>query len=330
MTTAEWPKETLARLLAAERPLLAAHLKPDGDAIGSTLGLAEFLRSCGKTPTVLLPDGIPELYRLRAAEFQTAAPSDWAAFDLAVLLDTAIAARAGFGPEGGVPEALRAKLLVIDHHPDNPGFGAWNCLQTVAATAEVVLQVCESSGTAIPRAAADWLLLGLVTDTGGFRFDNTAADTFRSAARLLDAGASLNRVVNQIFFNKPYRQQLFEAELLSHHVRWAENGRMAWAVVTPELLQKYDFDMRNAEGVIDMLRAIAGAEVVALISRRDPGFRVSMRSKNPAVPVVELAHKYHGGGHAMAAGMTVAAAGFEEVEAILERESANLFAGDPR
>lgn len=330
MKTGNLLRETLDRILAAETLVLATHLKPDGDAIGALLGLAGFLRSRGKNPVVLLPQGIPELYQLGPAEYLTASPVDWHDFELAVLLDTAIPARAAFGAEGDVPEALRDRLLVIDHHPDNPGFGRWNCLRPVAATAEIVLELAERDPGTLPRAAADWLLLGLVTDTGGFRFDNTTAETFRSAARLLEAGASLNRVVNRIFFSKPYRQQLFEGELLSHHVRWAADGRMAWAVVTPELLRKYDFDMRNAEGVIDILRAIAGVEVVALISRRDEGFRVSLRSKNPAIPVVELAHKYHGGGHAMAAGMTVAAADFAAVEALLEQEAAGLFAHAPK
>ena len=322
-------KETCARVCAAERPLLATHLKADGDAIGSTLGLAAFLHSLGKTPTVLFPEGIPELYRLAAADFVTEAGTAWDDFDLVVLLDCAIDKRAGFAPTGGVPAEVSGKLQLIDHHPDNPAYGKWNCIAPMAATAELVLALCESSGAALPSEAADWLLMGLVTDTGGFRFDNTGAETFRSAARLLDRGASLNKVMNRVFFNKPYRQQLFEAELVSSCFHWASNGRMGWASVTPELLAKYDFSLSNAEGVIDQLRCIAGAEVVAIISRRDQGYRVSLRSKNPAVPVAELAHKYHGGGHAMAAGMTLDAPDFAAVEALLETESRALFADVP-
>jgi len=321
--------ETWTRVLAAERPLLAAHLKADGDAIGSTLGLALVLQALGRTPTVLFPEGIPELYRLAPAKFLTEVGSSWDAFDLVILLDCAIDKRAGFAPAGGVPPEVAGKLQVIDHHPDNPAYGRWNCIVPAAATAELVLALCECTGQAIPAAAADWLLMGLVTDTGGFRFDNTGAATFRSAAHLLERGASLNKVMNRVFFNKPYRQQLFEAELLSRCFHWAANGRMAWASVTPELLAKYDFNLNNAEGVIDQLRCIAGAEVVAIISRRDQGYRVSLRSKNPAVPVVELAHKYHGGGHAMAAGMTVEAPDFAAVEALLETESRALFDGVP-
>ena len=321
--------ETWTRLLAADRPLLATHLKADGDAVGSTLGLALFLRSLGKTPTVLFPEGIPELYRLSAADFVTEVGRAWDDFDLVILLDCAIDKRAGLNAAGGVPAEVASKLQLIDHHPDNPAYGRWNCIAPAAATAELVLALCESSGAALPSEAADWLLMGLVTDTGGFRFDNTGAETFRSAARLLDRGASLNKVMNRVFFNKPYRQQLFEAELVSSCFHWASNGRMGWASVTPELLAKYDFSLSNAEGVIDQLRCIAGAEVVAIISRRDQGYRVSLRSKNPAVPVAELAHKYHGGGHAMAAGMTLDAPDFAAVEALLETESRALFADVP-
>lgn len=322
-------KETRTRILASKRPLLATHLKADGDAIGSTLGLALFLRSLGKTPTVLFPEGIPELYRIAPAEFVTEVGNSWDDFDLVILLDCAIDKRAGFGIAGGVPAEVSGKLQVIDHHPDNPSYGRWNCIAPMAATAELVLALCECSGNAVPAAAADWLLTGIVTDTGGFRFDNTGAETFRSAAELLDRGASLNKVMNRVFFNKPYRQQLFEAELVSSCFHWASNGRMGWASITPELLAKYDFSLSNAEGVIDQLRCIAGAEVVAIISLRDQGCRVSLRSKNPAVPVAELAHKYHGGGHAMAAGMTIATQDFAAVEALLEAESHTLFDGVP-
>ena len=99
--------DACARVLAAKRPLLAAHLRPDGDAIGSTLGLAAFLRAEGAAPTVLLPEGIPALYRLRKAEFVTERPEPWENYDLVILLDTAVASRAGLCAEGGVPAAAR-------------------------------------------------------------------------------------------------------------------------------------------------------------------------------------------------------------------------------
>ncbi len=318
--------EIRRQVTGAAHILLATHLKPDGDAIGSTLGLAAFLREHGIRHTVLLPDGVPELYRLTAAEYLTTPPADFGTFDLIMLLDTAVPKRAGFSQAGGVPEAIRERLLVIDHHHDNPRFGHWNYVAPRAATSEIIFGLCESFGAAVPRETADWLLMGLLTDTGGFRFDNTDAVALQAGARLLEAGANLNKVVNAIYFSKPYKQQLFESELLSGYLHWACDKRMVWAVITPELLNKYDFDLSNAEGVIDVLRAIAGTEIVGLISQRgDNGCRISLRSKNPARPVVEFAHRHHGGGHAMAAGMTLETKDLNEASAVLEREAPSLF-----
>jgi phosphoesterase RecJ-like protein len=318
--------EVRNRISAADTILLAAHLKPDGDAIGSTLALAEFLRTQNKTVSVILPDGIPELYQLYPAEYLTALPENAASYDLAILLDTAVPARAGFTANGYVPEILQDKVQIIDHHPDNPAFGRWNYLDKRAATAEIVFELCESFQKPLPLKCVEFCLMGLLTDTGGLRFDNTDPAALRSAARMLEANASLNKVVNQIYFNKPYNQQLFESELLEKYVRWGCNNRAAWACVEPELLEKYNFDLRNAEGVIDILRSIAGTEIVAIISRRSGrSCRISMRSKNPLRPVIDLAHKYNGGGHAMAAGMSVDFDTLAEASDFFAREVKMLF-----
>ena len=318
--------EVRSRILQAENILLATHLKPDGDAIGSTLGLAEFLKGLNKKCSVILPDGIPELYALQGYDFLDALPEENSAFDLVILLDTAVPPRAGFDKNGGVPECVKERLQLIDHHPDNAGYGKWNLLDHRAATAEMVFALCESFGTTLPESSVNFFLMGLLTDTGGFRFDNTDPEALRSGARLLEYGAKLNKVVNQIYFNKPYNQQLFEAELLEKYLFWTCNKRVAWSIVPQELLDKYSFDLRNAEGVIDQLRAIAGTEVVAIISRRSGNsYRISMRSKNPARPVIDMARKFNGGGHAMAAGMSMDFNSFEEASSFFEQEIKSLF-----
>ena len=318
--------EVRSRILQAENILLATHLKPDGDAIGSTLGLAEFLKSLNKKCTVVLPDGIPELYALMGYDFLDALPEDNSAFDLIILLDTAVPPRAGFGKEGGIPECVFDRLQLIDHHPDNAGYGKWNLLARRAATAEMVFALCESFGSPLPESSANFFLMGLLTDTGVFRFDNTDPEALRSGAKLLEYGARLNKVVNQIYFNKPYNQQLFEAELLEKYLFWTCDKRVAWSIVPQELMDKYNFDLRNAEGVIDQLRAIAGTEVVAIISRRSGNsYRISMRSKNPARPVIDMARKFNGGGHAMAAGMSMEFNSFEEASRFFEQEIKSLF-----
>ena len=319
--------EVRNRILQAENILLATHLKPDGDAIGSTLGMAEFLKSINKKCAVILPDGMPELYSLQEYDFLVALPEDHRKYDLVILLDTAVPPRAGFDKNGGVPEEVLDRLQLIDHHPDNAGYGKWNLLAHRAATAEMAFALCESFGNVLPESSVNFFLMGLLTDTGGFRFDNTDPEALRAGARLLEYGARLNKVINQIYFNKPYNQQQFEAELLAKYIYWTCDKRVAWSIVPQELLDKYEFDLRNAEGVIDQLRAIAGTEVVAIISHRGGrSYRISMRSKNLARPVIDMARKFNGGGHAMAAGMSMDFDSFEEASAFFEREIQCLFA----
>ena len=114
---------------------------------------------------------------------------------------------------------------------------------------------------------------------------------------------------------------------MSKYLFWTCEKRVAWAIVPQELLDKYSFDLRNAEGVIDQLRAIVGTEVVAIISLRNGNsYRISMRSKNPARPVIDMARKFNGGGHAMAAGMSMDFDSFEDASKFFEREVQLLFA----
>ena len=194
--------EIRSRIASARKILLATHLKPDGDAIGSTLALADFLQAQGKDVAVVLPDGIPELYAITSWDHLSEA-AESSAYDLIILLDTAVPARAGFAKDGGVPDWALDKLQIIDHHKDNPRYGKWNYVAHRAATAEIVFEFCESWGVPVGERSASLALMGLLTDTGGLRFDNTDPAALRSAARMLESGANHNRVVNHIYFNKP-------------------------------------------------------------------------------------------------------------------------------
>ena len=260
--------EKLKEFQNGRRILLLAHEKPDGDAIGSLLGMYCMLKENNFEAEIFLPGEIPDMYKdfLSCPYRKVLTPSDLKNFDLLLFLDCANQKRCS-------ADFLKDKenilpVLNIDHHPDNAGYGKWNLLAHRAATAEMAFALCESFGNVLPESSVNFFLMGLLTDTGGFRFDNTDPEALRAGARLLEYGARLNTVINQIYFNKPYNQQQFEAELLAKYIYWTCNKRVAWSIVPQELLDKYEFDLRNAEGVIDQLRAIAGTEVVAIISHR--------------------------------------------------------------
>ena len=313
-------EEAAGFLLRHQRILVLAHQKPDGDALGSVLGMRSFLRNLGKQADALFPTPLPERYRSFAGPVLTALSRQEAErnYDLIVLLDCANAERIACGPALDADFLRSRNLLNIDHHVGNNVGAPYNYIDsTASAASEIAVELAQATGKAIPVEAATLWYLGILTDTGSFRFTNTTGKTLRLAADLLDAGADSERVVNAVYFSKPRRQQQFEAELLQSCVKTALDGRYAYASIPPELFAKYDFDMRDGEGLIDLLREIDGTVVAALIYRKNDSYKVSMRSKLREFPVGPIARSLGGGGHDMAAGITLALPDAAAVEAVL-------------
>ena len=305
--------------LQPRRLLLTTHLRPDGDAMGSLCGLMLILRDRGFSVEAVCPDQLPDYERefLPAEGLLAETEVNPADYDLLIALDCSRRDRisAGFAASG---EKLPMPMLSIDHHPDNPNYGDWNCIvPDAAATSEAVTQLAAKVGWRISPEAATHLLIGILTDSGSFRFRNTSPLTLRTAAVLMDAGGDYGRVIDACFFSKPENMARFEADLLCNHLQKACGGRFLYAFMSPELLQKYRIDLRNTEQVIEVLRSIRGPAVVATVRVESGGFKCSLRSKDPRYSVGRIARGIGGGGHELAAGCTIPAAAFGEAEKIL-------------
>lgn len=304
----------------AGRILVVTHERPDGDAVGSSVGLWNLLNGNGFRADLFIQDAVPDFYRTFVpanAPVPTAATlkSDYAAL---VSVDASTGKRLGLA--GIDPAVVTIPFAALDHHPDHQDFAPVVYVDSGASSAsEVVFQLARTAQWKISPDAATALLLGVTTDTGGFRFDNTSAASLRSAAELLDAGANHHRVIEKAFFSKPFNMAQFEAELFCGWLRTACDGRFAWFMIPDELLKKYRIDIRNTENLIENVRGIEGVEVAALIKpTASPGiFKISLRSKNPAVSVGKIARRLNGGGHELAAGGTIFAKSGEEAENIL-------------
>ncbi len=310
------------------RILVITHEKPDGDAIGSALGLVQILRGNGKKADALLPEDVPDKYKsLTGNDFLTqTAPAELNEnYDLAVVLDCASDRRAGLGRNACIDD-ITLPLAVIDHHSDNSMNGQWVYVDGgAAACAELIYRMAAGVPEwSISPKAATLLLLGIITDTGSFRFSNSSASVLRTAADLRELGADWDGAVNAAFFSKTLRQQRFEAELLGKYVKSACNGRFLYAFIPAGLLEAHGFDMRDGEGIIDFLREIQGVAVAALAYPRDGRFKLSLRSKDRRYPVSEVAHLFGGGGHRMAAGGAIEASSLQEAEAKLLNAVTNL------
>ena len=184
---------------------------------------------------------------------------------------------------------------------------------------ELLVQIIADSGADIPQEAATYFLTGMMTDTGCFRFSNTDSETLRTAAILFDCGAELEKIVNAIFFSKPLSQTRFENELMNECLHVISNGRIAYAFIHNSLLQKHNFDLKEDEGIIDLLREIDGVVIAILFHRSKDGVKISMRSKDRDFPVGPVARFFGGGGHELAAGATIDAADDDAVQMVIDK-----------
>jgi len=306
--------DLLRALLDGKKFLIFTHVRPDGDAIGSAFGLRSFLRDQGKVADVVLPDDPPARYAKLGTE-DALRNADVSRYDTFVAVDCAVRSRiADAGCLARLPDESR--FFDLDHHFTNsvkaPRFDFVD--PKASSASEIVAALAFQSGLPFSPRTADLLLAGMMTDTGGFKFSNTTGDVLRMAAKLLDAGAELEKLVNILFFSKSEKQLRFESELINH-IRILCGGKFACAYISPELLAKHDFSLKEDEGIIDILRGIDGVIIAMLVHRAADGFKISLRSKDPRYPVSPIASHFGGGGHLMAAGATLALPDFPAVEA---------------
>ncbi len=296
------PEDLIKRLRQGHRFLLTSHANPDGDAIGSELGLARILRAHGKSATIWNRDMTPALYRALPGSERihtgTEPPTGFPeAFDAAIVLECPSLDRTGL--ESHLP-AL--PLLNIDHHLGNQIYGQVNWVDSSApAAGEMVYRLAQGLMVPLDRDIATALYLTLVTDTGGFRFANATPRAFEAAASLVREGAQPEQVSQWLYESNPLpMMRLVGAMLGTLHLH--SNGAIATAEVSLEMMNSVGATAGDTEGLTDYPRSIAGVSASALLREREPGrYKVSLRSRG-ALDVEKVARKYGGGGHKNAAG----------------------------
>jgi bifunctional oligoribonuclease and PAP phosphatase NrnA len=300
----------VAALRENERFVVTSHEAPDGDALGSLLGMGLALRQLGKDVVMFLggPAPLPGEYRFLELEAQhglvRTRPDD---FGERVLVAVDCASSARVGAELGVVEAAPFTVN-IDHHHDNPRFGDVNLIvPDASSTGEVLSDVFRELGVALTPEIAEALYIALVTDTGRFQYANTTPKALRLAADLVEAGADINRVFQGVYENVQFAKLKLLARALDR-AKVLEGGE-----IVVSYLLRGDFEAVGAtepysEGIIDVLRSTEGAIVSALIREPPreggPARKVSLRSSIDEVDVSAIARKSSGGGHRAAAGFS--------------------------
>jgi bifunctional oligoribonuclease and PAP phosphatase NrnA len=294
-------------LRARERFLLTAHEGPDGDALGSLLGMQHLLTQLGKDSVMFMAAKefpLPIEYRFLPLEEVFHEPPADMADRTVVFLDC--------GNIDRMPvEFLSAGdnfRINIDHHHDNTLFGDLNLVDTAASsTAEIVYELAMLLGVEITPEMASALYVGLVTDTGKFMYENTNAHTHEIAARLIEAGVPVDETYRRLYEHVPLEKLRLVSRALSGIQRYC-GGRLVVAYVAQVDYEQTGAGEEMTEGIIDHLRSVEGAKVAALI--RDQGDRgraarkASLRSSDGAVDVSAIARMHGGGGHKRAAGFS--------------------------
>ncbi len=282
--------------------MVVTHINPDGDALGSLLGMHLALVEMGKHSNALCADKVPEIYNFLPGHEQVVTGLESLAHQpqFIIAVDAAEENRIS-----GDLSAIRdqAKLINIDHHETNPGFGEINYVQPDAtSTAELVHEIIRKTGYRLSTNVGKCLYTGLVTDTGGFRFAGVNSRTLRVGAEMLAAGFDSYDIIRPLYEEYPIRRIYLE-RLVLERLEILLDGRLVMSTIYSEDFEKLGADMSETENLVNRLRESKGVLAGILFTTMPNNvIRVSFRSKD-SLNVSAIAKPLGGGGHSHAAGL---------------------------
>ena len=286
------------RLEKARNVIIASHVRPDGDAIGSLLGLGLALRDVGKSVQMVLVDGVPSSFKhLEGSELIVKEPT--AEFDTFITVDSADFKRVGKPFENfGRPD------INIDHHITNENFGKINLIEPEeVATAAILARHLPEWGYNITKSIAAALLTGIVTDTLGFRTSNTNPSALRLCAMLMETGVDMTELYMRALVNKTFPAARYWGAGLS---RLEQKNGIVWATLTLSDRKLAGYSGNDDADLINMISAIDGNKVgMIFVEQSDKHVKISWRALEPGIDVSQVAKHFKGGGHAAAAGADI-------------------------
>ncbi|MBR2525175.1 bifunctional oligoribonuclease/PAP phosphatase NrnA [bacterium] len=297
--------------------LIISHVNPDGDTLGSMVAMRDLIyKQYKKKPEMMLISKIPKMYEflneLKDAKHFSQFDNSMV-YDMVILVDVAALDR--------ICDAQifyeKAKIKVaIDHHKTNNYDANIKFVKGEASsTGEVIYEIAQNHGWSIDDKIAEALYTAILTDTGGFRFDNTSALTLKIASKLVEAGAKPQWIYKNCYEMKSKNFIMFQAYCLNK-AGFAENDKIAYITVYKKDLEKFASEDDLTEGLVEKLRSMDSTEVAFLLKEIDNKmFKVSMRSKN--IDVAEVTAVFNGGGHKFAAGCVLKYSADECVKKLL-------------
>jgi phosphoesterase RecJ-like protein len=286
------------RLGTSKNVIVASHVRPDGDAIGSLLGLGLALRDAGKSVQMVLVDGVSASFRhLEGSELIVRGPTG--EYDTFITVDCADFKRVGKAFENLAPPDIN-----IDHHKTNELFGKLNLIEPdEVATAAILTNHLPEWGYKITKPIAAALLTGIVTDTLGFRTSNTNPSALRQCAALMETGVDLADLYMKSLVKKTFPAARYWGAGLS---RLEQKNGIVWATLTAEDRKRAGYGGNDDADLINMISAIEGNKVgMVFVEQSDQHVKISWRALQPGIDVSQVAKHFKGGGHAAAAGADI-------------------------
>ena len=309
-------KQILAKIEEFDTIIISRHIRPDGDAVGSTMGLYEILRATYPEKRIFLDNEDYSNYVAFLGDEGAHPTDDDYKNALIIVVDTGTIDRVSN------KRVQNGRFLIkIDHHIDKKPYGDLSWVEEErSAAAEMIADFYETfrDKLVLTEKAATCLYAGIVTDSGRFRYQGTCGDTLRAAATLLDRGIDIERLYASLYMDD-FSVMQFDADM-TKRIKRTENG-VAYLTISKTLRRRRRISQEDASNTVSLMDGIRGSLIwLAFIENDDGSIRVRLRSR--FVPVEELAGRYHGGGHANASGATVYSQ--EEAEALIADADALL------
>ncbi len=306
-------KQIEHEILAATNILITAHKSPDGDSIGSSLGLFQFIKKLGKAVKICHPDPAPEylmwLEDIDCIKTMKTSPSEveelFQKADLIFCLDYNASDRIGAEMQELLNKAT-CKKIMIDHHLNPENFAFITVSETeVCSTAQLIYELIEQSGNGIllDGKVGTPLYLGILTDTGSFRFPSVQSRTHEVLAKLLAAGVKHHLVHENLNDNNTVGRLRLQGYAMSEKLEILDDYHVAILSMTEEELTKYNYQKGDTDGLVNFALSIKGLKAAFFLSEKEGIIKMSFRSKGSENPVnVMAAEHFNGGGHANASG----------------------------
>lgn len=297
--------EELINLISSKQHIgIISHFRPDGDAIGSTLALGHALLAMGKDVWLWNEDSVPARYLFLAGcermdELPDSVPAE---LELLICVDTGDIKR--LGDRAMALFADFPCIANIDHHATNTCYGQVNVVEGGASACGFVLyKILRAMGCPLTREMAAALYVAINTDTGSFQYNSTTPADMRAVAELMEQGIDIADINRRVYQEKPLTELRVTAEVIANMVVEAD-GQLSHYSMTTATKERMGLGLEDTKDLVDIIRVVSGVRVAIIFEELGDGrIRMSLRSKDPAFSVADIATQFGGGGHAMAAGI---------------------------